>query len=64
MRIEKLGKVLMVIYGVAGIGTGLIFSKAMYHKGKADAYDDAINRLKKVDEKITNMINEKEEEAQ
>lgn len=64
MRIEKLGKVLMVIYGVAGIGTGLTFGKAMYHKGKADAYDDAINRLKKVDEKITNKINEKEEEAQ
>lgn len=64
MRIEKLGKVLMVIYGVAGIGTGLIFSKAMYHKGKADAYDDAINRLKKFNEEVMDMIKEKEEEAQ
>lgn len=62
MRIEKLGKILMVIYGVAGIGTGLIFSKAMYHKGKADAYDDARNRLKKAHEEIMEKIKEKEME--
>lgn len=62
MRIEKLGKVLVVIYGVAGIGTGLIFSKAMYHKGKADAYDDAYNRLKKAHEEIMENIKEKEME--
>lgn len=49
---KNLGKVLMAIYGVAGVGTGLIFSKAMYHKGKADAYEDATNRLKKVMKKL------------
>lgn len=49
---KNLGKVLMAIYGAAGVGTGLIFSKAMYHKGKADAYEDATNRLKKVMKKL------------
>lgn len=60
---KNLGKVLMAIYGVAGVGTGLIFSKAMYHKGKADAYDDASKRLQKVHDEVMSMIKEKEEEA-
>lgn len=60
MTEKTLGKVLMAIYGVEGVGTGLIFSKAMYHKGKADAYDDASKRLKKAHEEIMNMVNEKE----
>lgn len=60
---KNLGKVLMAIYGVAGVGTGLIFSKAMYHKGKADAYDDAGKRLQKVHDEVMSMIKEKEEEA-
>lgn len=59
---KNLGKVLMAIYAAVGVGTGLIFSKAMYHKGKADAYEDATNRLKKSHEEIMNMLKEKEEE--
>lgn len=62
MTNKTLGKVLMAICGAAGVGTGLIFSKAMYHKGKADAYEDATNRLKKCHEEIMNMLKEKEEE--
>lgn len=62
MTNKTLGKVLMAIYGVAGVGTGLIFSRAMYHKGKADAYDDAANRLKEVHKEVMDMIKEKEEE--
>lgn len=60
---KNLGKVLMAIYGVAGVATGLIFGRAQYHKGKAEAYDDATNRLKEVHEEVMNMIKEKEEEA-
>lgn len=62
MTNKTLGKVLMAIYGAAGVGIGLIFSKAMYQKGKADAYEDATNRLKKSHEEIMNMLKEKEEE--
>lgn len=51
---------------IGGLASGLMFSKAQYHKGKADAYKDINDALEKfyndVEEYFANR--EKEDEAQ
>lgn len=61
---SKAGLILMGIYGVAGVVTGLMFSKAQYHKGQADAYEDITNDLNKVIEETEEMLNKKAEESE
>lgn len=63
MKDKTLSIVLMAVYGVAGIGTGLIFGRAQYHKGKRDAYMDASDKLKKSVDEVKKMINKLKEES-
>lgn len=52
---------------VGGMASGLMFSRAQYHKGQADAYSEISERLQKVHEDVEEYLAEhenKEGEAQ
>lgn len=58
---------LVAYYGFALLGgmvTGGLFSKAMYHKGKADAYNDCAKMLEELKVETESMVDDNEEEAQ
>lgn len=61
MEGKKAAAILMGLYGLFGIGTGLIFGRAQYHKGQADAYDDIAENLKEISDEIEKSLEEKEE---
>ena len=46
---------------ICGAVAGELFSKAMYHKGKADAYKDATDSLQEVIDETEKMLAEREE---
>lgn len=62
------GKVSLVgYYGFALVGgllTGGLFSRAMYHKGKADAYNDCAEMLQEMNTDVARMIAEKEKDQE
>ena len=48
-----------------GLVSGGLFSRAMYHKGKADAYNECAEMLKEFGADVEAMVEKKnEEEAQ
>lgn len=56
---------IVAYYGFALVGgllTGGLFSRAMYHKGKADAYNECSEMLKESVAEVERMVEEKEEE--
>lgn len=58
---------LVTYYGFALLGgmlTGGLFAKAMYHKGKADAYSDCAAMMESLNDDFASMVAKKEEEAQ
>ena len=57
----KVAKALLGVYAGAGVLTGIIFGKAMYHKGKADAYDDCSKKLTSVLEEAEEKFAKKDE---
>lgn len=57
----SLVKVLMTVYGVAGVATGLLFARIQYHKGKLDAYNDIQGELNKLTKTTEEMIKKESE---
>ena len=46
---------------VGGMVSGLLFSKAAYHKGQADAYNDIAEDLEKITNSIQDSVKKEEE---
>ena len=61
MEGKKAAAILMGIYGLFGIGTGLLFGRAQYHKGQADAYEAIAEDLNKISNEIEESLKDKEE---
>ena len=57
----KFGLVI-VAYVAAGVVTGATFGKAMYHKGKAEAYEEITKDLENLANKTKEAIAKKEAE--
>ena len=61
MKDKNLSKVLLSVYGLFGIGTGLIFGRSQYHKGQADAYDKIAKDLEETIQNVEEELKGKEE---
>lgn len=55
----SIGTYLVALFG--GVAAGAMFSKAMYHKGLADAYKDASDSLQRVIDETEKMLEEREQ---
>lgn len=60
MKSSKFNVGMYLFAAVGGLVSGLYFSKAMYHKGKLDAYNETHESLCKLAEDIQGVLNRKE----
>lgn len=64
MKSGKFNVGMYLIAAVGGLVSGVCFSKAMYHKGKLDAFNEVQGSLDKLAEDIQDVLDKREEQEE
>ncbi len=64
MKNGKFSYSMYIVALIGGLASGLSFSKAAYHKGKKDAYEDCGNRIKETIANVEEMLEESKNEEE
>lgn len=64
MKSSKFNLGLYVFAAVGGLLSGLSFSKALYHKGKVDAFKEVQGELDKLAKGIKDVLDKREESGE